>query len=222
MTTEVVVSRCRDAQTIERFLTHEYYDLPVSLFTRRMLRAAARWLATLDASYFIVADVGGQPAGYVFATTLGRDLWTTFARRHPMLAPDVLWTWARVRFLRRWKFGERDLSHAAPQSDPARVSGLEVPGTDAPFEWSEPDSRTGYIELLYVSRMFRGHNIAPLMLRAMVREMSGHGVRRVEAHIDATNYASVRAFGKAGWTVVRTSGRDFSTYIACSEPQRES
>jgi hypothetical protein len=214
---EVSVIRCHDAATIQRLLSDDYFDYPVCLFTRRLLRAAAKWLAESDEVYFMAAESGAHPVGFVFAHTLGFRLWRVFARQHLWLLPHALWVLAKLRLFRRWSYPHRRFAHARPQAAFAEMAGLGLPKIEAPFKSRTPDSRTGYVDLLFVSRESRGQNLGPLMLQGLVREMGARGVRIVEAHIDPGNYASARAFLKAGWTVVQTSTNDFLATIQCND-----
>jgi ribosomal protein S18 acetylase RimI-like enzyme len=100
-------------------------------------------------------------------------------------------------------------AHARPRSAASKVSQLDLPEDPVPFQWSIPDCRTAYIEMVHVDNRFRGKGIATTLLRTVVDAMRRDGVSRAEAHIDATNYASMRAFLNADWKVVRTSTRDF-------------
>jgi RimJ/RimL family protein N-acetyltransferase len=105
-------------------------------------------------------------------------------------------------------------AHARPHSIPEKVTGLRLPKTDTPFRWSRPDSHAiGYIDLFYIAEPYRGQGYGITLLDAVTQEMGRTGVRRVEAHIDSGNYASVRAFVKARWTVAETLTHDFIAYV---------
>jgi RimJ/RimL family protein N-acetyltransferase len=211
------VSRCHDSDAIALSLSRDYFDYPICLFSQRLLQTLATWMARSEHVHFIRASCADQCAGFVFANTLGRKLWRTFARENPKSFPDLLWAFARSKLFRKWSDPQARFDHARPQGQPQKIAELDLPQLDFPFRWSEPDSRTGYVELLYVSSAFRGRHVAPLMLRALADEMRPLGVRRIEAHIDPDNYASVRAFLKADWTVARTLQNDFLTYISWDE-----
>jgi GNAT superfamily N-acetyltransferase len=212
----VSVVRCRDAATIERFLSEDYFDYPVCLFSQRLLRAAARWLSESKDVYFMVAEDSTHPAGFVFAHTLGFHLWRRFARQHPWLLPHTLWVLARLRLFRRWSDPQSRFGRAMPRAAPAEVARLGLPRIEEPFRWRVPDSTTGYVDLLFVSPEFRGRDFGPLMLQDLVREMRSGGVLAVQAHIDPANHASARAFLKAGWRVVETSTHDLLATVDCN------
>jgi GNAT superfamily N-acetyltransferase len=201
----VSVRRCRDANMIERFLCRDYYGPPVSYFSPKLCRSAAAWLAGLDEAFFLMAEVDGECGGYVFSHTLGSRLWRSFARTHLHLGFPLALALARIRCAWLPLGKPRSATHALPQSDSDRVRQLDLPRVPYPFAWTPPDFITGYIEMLYVAHAFRGRGIASLLLRGVVDEMQLFGVRRAEAHIDLSNYASVHAFLNAGWTAVITS-----------------
>jgi RimJ/RimL family protein N-acetyltransferase len=206
------VTRCTDAPTIEQLLASDYYDFPVSHFSPSVIHAAAKWLAHSQATCFVIAHEGEQYAGFAFASTLGNQLWRQFARQHPWLAPQLLWILVQRRFRMRRRHSPPHVLHALPQADYNKIATLDIPNSNAPFEWSRPDTSIGYVELLYVPGSFRGRDVAPRLLLSLLEHLKEQGVRRVEAHIDAGNYASVRAFVKAQWTVVKSSGGDFMAF----------
>jgi ribosomal protein S18 acetylase RimI-like enzyme len=216
-TLEVVIDRSRDPNLIEQFLTKDYFDFPICLFSKRLCSAAARWMSKSESVFFITATESGHRAGFVFANTLGKRLWRCFAREHLWLLPDLLWAFGKSRLPRKWTFPGARFAHAVPQGASEKVARLDLPTTEAAFAWSKPDSRTGYVELLFVSAEFRGHNVGSRMLDALRREMSQQGIRRIEAHIDHANYASIRAFSKANWIVAKTPQHDFLTYTTCGQ-----
>lgn len=208
----VTVSRCRDAEVIERVLRERYFDDPIRRFPAGLRRAfAASWCAKREEVYMVVAEVGGEEAGFVLGHTLGDELFRRFAREHPLHLPALAWT----RLLMR-------LSPAAPYAEaegPSDAAGraaveeqyaaLAIPRSGRPFAWSPGDGRTGRISLLYVDPRFRGHSLARRMLDLIAEEMRAAGARGVEAHVNPYNIASVRAFMKSGYEVSRASGSDF-------------
>lgn len=212
----ITVSRCQDPALIEFVLARDYFDYPICLFSKSLLRAASRWMAKSEDVYFIVAESAGKQAGFVFANTLGKRLWRSFALRHPHLIPQLTWTLARMRLFGKAAYPHDRFAHARPRSEMEKVATLDLPQTDAPFRWSDADSHTGYVELLSVSSAFRGRQVASLMLRVLVEQMRSREVSRIEAHIDPGNYASARAFLNAGWAVEKTATDDYLTYIRCN------
>jgi GNAT superfamily N-acetyltransferase len=195
-------------------LSNDFFDSPVCYFRRPLLHAAAIWLAKSEAIYFMVLQVSQQPVGFVFAHTLGHHLWRRFAMRHPHLFLDILWVLLRKGVLKHGRSARSRYAHARPHSIPEKVTGLRLPKTDTPFRWSRPDSHAiGYIDLFYIAEPYRGQGYGITLLDAVTQEMGRTGVRRVEAHIDSGNYASVRAFVKARWTVAETLTHDFIAYV---------
>lgn len=203
------ISRCRDPEAIEPMLSTDFYDLPVCCFPLRLVRSAAKWLAHNDAVYFFVAESKEERAGYVFCHTLGPHLWRRFARANLHLLLYIVYAIIRKYTWRRQADLLSKYTHASPQCDPDRVSQLDLPSENIPFRWSPPDSRVAYIEMLYVSTRHRGQGIAASLLAVAASHMRCDGIRRLEAHIDGTNYSSLRAFLTAKWHIVRTTTMDF-------------
>ncbi len=212
----LTVLRCHDTAAVCSLLLNEYYDAPVCYFPSRLLRAAGKWLANSKQVYFMVGVVSGKRAGYVLGHTLGPRLWRIFAIRHIHLFPYTVAALLRQRALRNPSYPSSRLTHARPLSSPKRCDELALPRVETPFAWSAPELGVGYIEMVYVAEAFRGQGIAPQLLRATAGEMRQDGIRRVEAHIDSGNYASVRAFLMAGWSVIQTSTEDYVAYDDCN------
>lgn len=208
----ITVSRCRDCRIIERLLISDYYDSPICYFPRRLTRAAARWIAKLDAFYFVTAECSGQHAGYVFAHTLGPYLWRTFAKRHLHLLPHIALVFLRKRLrasrARHSAKPRNPASDIHPTAAPGQVSQIKLERVDQSFEWSPADSKTAFVDMIHVSKQFRGQGIAAKLLREVLELVTADGVSHLEAHVDATNHASIRTFQKAGWNVVQTSTGD--------------
>jgi len=173
-----------------------------------MIRDASKWLAASDEVFFVAADSQGQLAGFVFSHLLGPGLWRSFLAKHLRLAPHAACAMMRRRipYLRRRTRSK--FSQVIPISAADKVASLELLKQDQPFAWSPPNSHTLYVDLLSVAQPFRGRNLATSILDVMLDEVSRCGVRRAEAHISHSNYASVRAFQKAEWKVVETSTED--------------
>jgi len=205
------ILRCRDPVVVEAAVWDGYWEVPVCYFSRRLVRAAARWLATSDRSYFVVALLSGSPVGFMHCSTMGPHPWRVFARQHLHLLPQLLWyrVLMNQRVSRLLRYPGLRLASAGPRFDPEKAAGLALPVVDAPFAWGARDVGAGYAHVLYVAETLRGQGIGPLLLASAWDEMRGDGVRRVEARIDPGNSASVRAFLKAGWRVVRTSSGYF-------------
>jgi GNAT superfamily N-acetyltransferase len=87
------------------------------------------------------------------------------------------------------------------------------------FSWST-ELPLGVIEFVYVAPPYRGRGIAPKLLRGAEEWLRSSGARRIEAHIDAHNAPSVRAFLAAGWVLTRMASHDFraTRLLADSEP----
>src|SRR5690348_13607638 len=91
----IEVRRIRDAEYIERVLRQDAFDEPIPFFPPRLLRHAVRdFLAPDERAYFVVAEVDGRYAGFVFAHALGVGLWRGFARnaigRYPLAVATVV------------------------------------------------------------------------------------------------------------------------------------
>ena len=220
---ETVVRRTHDPALIERILLSDSFDAPIPYFPRRFLRSAVRdLLAPSSDVYFIVAELDGEYAGFVLAHTLGPTIWRKFARtqvwRHPLA---IAWLMARLKTrplgwtLRRWL--RRRPAPVALAQPPATL----VPGVvemDRPFAWSPERPDIGQLDQFFVPLRFRGLGLAPQLLRQTMKEMAVGGVSMIEAHVDETNEASLRAFLSAGWEAFRASGGDF--YVACRLDRR--
>jgi GNAT superfamily N-acetyltransferase len=217
--TSLTILRCHDASIIGDILSDEYFDEPVCFFPRRLVQAAPRWLANSNQVYFMVALASGQRAAFVLGHTIGPRLWRVFALRHLYLFPHLLWVLMNQRVFKSPRYPSSRLGHARSHPDPENLAELALPSVDTLFAWSVPDSRTGYIALLYVAESFRGQGIASLLLEATLHQMRQDGVRKVEARIDSTNYASARAFVRADWKVVRRSTNDFHASTASKDEQ---
>lgn len=215
----VRLGRCRDWQVIYDLLSNDFYDAPICYFPRRLLRASAKWLADSDYVFVFTAQQGDARAGYVFSHLFGPDIWRKFSRSHPLLLPELVYVVLTKRMNRSRKVAADRLAHATPSSSPEGIESLRVPVSEAPFRWSEPDSKTAYIEMVYVAQEQRGRGIASAMIRHATQLLSNLGIAQLEAHIDATNYSSVRAFLKADWAVVETSTKDFKAEFTNSADQ---
>jgi ribosomal protein S18 acetylase RimI-like enzyme len=209
---QFTIDRSRDPKVIEDILVNRYFDGPVCFFPLRLMDAAAHWLAASESVFFVVAESDGQHAGFVFSHTLGPALWRSFIGKHPYLFPYAACALIRRRLTWLRSRSYAHLAHLRPQAAPERVTELDIPKTQRPFAWSPPDASTAYVDLLSVAKPFRGRNLACSMLRKMSDDCQRRGIRRLEAHIDIHNYASVRAFRKAGWDVVETSTNDYLAY----------
>lgn len=218
-TDDIRVCRCRDPWLIEEILTRDFYEEPVCYFPKSLRRAVAHDLfAASEDAYFLTAELDGQHAGTVFGHTFGQKLWRKYARAHVWRHGFALaWVVLQQRSLQpARRFAAGRLGHTArlPSRDPeGKAQRLLVPRLDGPFRWGPDQSDIGHVDLLVIPQPFRGHGLAPRLLRTLAGEMAGRGVTRIEAHIDADNYSSLCAFIKAGWNVYRTSNKDFYARI---------
>lgn len=210
---QISIRRTRESSIIENILVNDYFDGPVCFFSHRLKRAAAKWLADSESVYFIVSETEKKLAGFVFAHTLGPCLWKTFAAERPLALPHLCYALLRRSVTRFRRKALPGFVHTRPHAAEDKVLELQLPETSQPFDWSRPDSRTMYVDLLSVGEEFRGRNLACMMLQYLIQEGRTQDQRRAEAHIDNSNYASIRAFLKAGWNVVKTSTNDFQAYI---------
>lgn len=218
-----VMRRCQDPVLIEKILHDDYFDAPIPYFSGALIRRARDLLASSPDVYFVTAEVRGEYAGFVFGHTLGQSMWRNFARAHLARHPfAIAWLVFRLKVLRplqqklghwlRWK-------GPAAEDVAANVQALRVPRLDRPFAWSAGRPNTGQVDLLFVRDSFWGLGLAPQLLGHTAAEMARQGVTLIEAHVDPWNYASLRAFLKAGWEVYQTTGGDF--YV-CYHPLGES
>lgn len=212
---EVVFYRTHDHTLIERILRVDSFDAPIPYLSDAQLRRAVRdFLAPSPDVYFLVAELGRDYAGFLLAHMLGPTLWRKFARdqfpKHPI---GIAWLTIRLKVVRplRWKIN-RWLARPRGSSAATRRqtnSVSSVPKIDRPFAWSSARPDIGQLDQIFVRNAFRGQDIAPRLLEQLKFEMAGRHVTLVEAHIDAGNHASLRAFLKAGWEACETSGGDY-------------
>jgi GNAT superfamily N-acetyltransferase len=210
---DAVCRRCHEAGVIEQALREDYYDVPIRYFPGPFLRRAVReLLAPSPDVYFVTAELQGQYAGFVFGHTLGQNVWRRFARanwaRHPL---SIVWLLVRLRLLmpfRQRLARRRRTTGAAGRAGPAN-HGLTFPKLNHPFRWSAERPDIGHIDMVFVRDKFRGLRLASQLIGYTTTEMARQGVTLVEAHVDADNSASRRAFLKAGWEVFQTAGGDY-------------
>jgi predicted GNAT family acetyltransferase len=207
----ITVQRCLDARAAAKIIRQDYYDEPMPYLTNGIIQTLARdWITGKKEVYLLTVEVDGNYAGFVFGHRLGPRFWRLVAQRHTRHLPALLW--ARVRL----KLGNRMARHPSPvieqkvEDVDAQVAALSIPALERPFSWSAAnDYRTGIIPLVFVHPDYRGHGLAQSLLKELVNRMFADGAESVEAHIDAQNLSSVRAFLKSGWEVYRMSSKDF-------------
>jgi ribosomal protein S18 acetylase RimI-like enzyme len=202
----VEARRITDPAYIERVLQADAFDVPIPLFPDRLLKHAVRtYLAPSDRVFFIVGEVDGQYAGFVFAHALGVDIWRVFARRALVRHPfEVARVAARIKARGWWS---RLRPHSGERtSTPAAVPGIQALGR--PFAWSK-EPGLAQVDQLFVKREFRGLRLGAIMLRTANVHMAEAGAVLAEAHVDAGNDASVKAFAGAGWDVFRADAGDY-------------
>lgn len=207
----VVVRRCREPETIERILERDYFDEPVRSFSTGLRRAfASEWCAKRDEIYFVVAEVDGKHAGFVFGHAMGDGLVKFFARRNPRHLPQLLLTWLRMRLSPNEKGPVSEAASVPPDTSgvEAEFAALGIQNIESHFVWS-PDARSGRIALLSVHPDYRGYGLARRLLDGVAEHMSAGGVKTIEAHIDPYNISSVRAFLKSGYDIWRMADKDF-------------
>lgn len=203
---KVDVSRSDDPKLIETILRRDYFDPPVRDFPRAVVRTLSHeWIPSSPFVYVYVATAQDQYVGFIFAHTRGPALWREFARRYITRHPLGLGlTWWRMRVQSRLA---RRHSRAAARRD-EQTPLLPLVETGSAFRWTPATGQVGYVDLVFVSPQARGHDCARQLLTAATTGMTQDGVKLVEAHIDAMNYASMRAFSKSGWELFRTRDGD--------------
>jgi len=218
---DVVFYRTHDRGVIERILRADAFDAPIPYFSDALLRSAVDGLlAPSPDVYFLVAEVRGEYAGFALTHLLGPTLWRKFAReqvaKHPF---GIGWLTIRLKVIRPllWKMNRWAARARKPAAQPPRdvPSPPSVRRVDRPFAWSAPSPDIGQLDQIFVRADFRGRDIAPGLLEQLKLEMAERPFTLVEAHVDATNRASLRAFLKAGWEAYETSGGD---YYVCWRP----
>lgn len=207
---QIGVRRCRDHRVIADILRRDYFDDPIPRLSDKVIQTLARQIATRSEMYLMTAEVNGAYAGFVFGNTLGPRFWRLFARQHPIHFPELVWTALQMKF---GKKAGRDSKPPQNGSKPAdlesRITALEIP--TLPQAWAPAGIGNGFIPLLFVNPDHRGYGVAPRLLDQLSEDMFRDGVKCVEAHVDLTNFSSVRAFQKAGFEVYRMATNDFWT-----------
>ena len=196
----VTVSRCSSEDRGASILQQDYSDAPVRFFPRGVLRTLARaWRVPLPDVAFLVAEVDGDYAGFVLAQARGRRFWSSIVREYPRHLPAFITAWVRTR--------------VGAGAGVNRRSGtpVTVPAVARPFAWSDGHG-VAAVEFVYVRPECRGAGVARALLAEAERAMRVAGARLFEAHIDADNYSSVKAFLGSGWEVSQMSGGDFRAH----------
>ena len=217
---EAVFRRTHDPELIERILRRDAFDVPIPCFTDGFLRlATSEFLAVSEDVYFVVGEVAGRYAGFAFAHTRGPRLWRDFAAsqmmRHPWAVAGTIAQLQKRRLSERIRRARRGRSKATAVPPLSSQVGLEtsIEELNRPFAWSAARSDIGQLDQFFVAPEFRGKRLAEPLLRQVTDVMRNGKITMVEAHVDADNTASLRAFLRAGWRVFRTTGRDF--YVTC-------
>jgi GNAT superfamily N-acetyltransferase len=210
-TETIQVQRCRDPRRIARILSEDYFDDPVRRFPARLIRAIAQeWFATSEQIVLMTVQVDQEYAGFVFAHTIGPTLWRQWAREQfPRHALTLASVWLRCRLSPAMTGWRARRQPAATQNDHMPEWAARLPRLGKAFGWRVDGANTGYLDLLLVREPFRGRNLAPRMLRGLSQEMANQGVTLIESHVDPRNYASLRAFMKAGWEPFRAERNDW-------------
>ncbi len=215
--------RCHDPVVIEEILWRDSFGVPMPYFPRSVLRTAARELLAVSPDvYFVIAETQGQYCGFALGQTVGPTMWRKFAAAHLARHPfAILWMVVRLKLLLplQWR-ANRWLSRrrlVATDGIPATVPG--IPKLDHPFAWTTSGetnrAEIGQVDELFVCDTCRGKGIGPGLLTYLAWEMARGKVTLIEAHVDAGNLASLRAFQKAGWEAFLTAGGD---YYVCHRP----
>jgi GNAT superfamily N-acetyltransferase len=214
---EVSFRRTHDAALIERTLRRDAFDAPIPYLTPGLLRVAVRsLLAPSPDVYFVVAEVDGAYAGFVLAHTLGPRFWRRFAREqlaaHPIaMARTVVSLKFRPLLAELRRLRPKSSTPTGGATPPSPTVGLPdgIVTLDRPFGWSDPRPDIGQLDQFFVVPDYRGRGVAAGLLRTTTAEMERSQVSMVEAHVDADNVPSLRAFIRAGWTAYRMAGGDF-------------
>ncbi len=197
------ILRCQDVEKIFRILEYDYTDPPVKSFTRNTKKTlASSWCVKNPNVCFLLAEIDGKEAGFLFGHILGPRIWRIFASDNPRHAVSLALVWAlqRInRFITVWR---------KPVATVRTLPKNELVRLNRPFPWGSTWGNGGIIEFVMVYPEFRGCSIAPVLIEAFESEMVRMGVPYVEAHVSEHNTASIRAFHKAGWATYRMKDGD--------------
>ena len=159
----------------------------------------------------VVAEEGGELAGYVAAAVGGATYWKYFTRRHPLIAAGILLKRAQKCLLRKLRVLRK------PKPVPVEGTGKKsfllpiLIDDDGRRSWEDRGQSIAKILHVGVSGRFRGRGVGTELYRCLCTVLVDTGVRRVDASIDKDNIASVCMHHKAGWRIISAKGCFFAT-----------
>lgn len=149
----------------------------------------------------LVCETGGRVAGFVLALIHPSYYWKDLARRHPLMAVQIL----LARTFQRAQAGPPP-EPTASEDDRLFESGA------SPGSWAESSDTIAKIQFIGVDPDFRGKGIGVELYRRLADYLRGRGLSRIDAHIAAENAASIRLHHAAGWKLYREAGGVFAIY----------
>lgn len=164
---------------------------------RRLLRDA---LDTSDITVVVARD-GEQPVAFVVCVTDWPHFKRQFVRRYPALGLELLVS----RLLHRVRSPRSKLRPSVP------LDSLVMEQDPCGAQWGDPGSSIAVTVFVGVLPEYRGRGIFQQLYRVTQEELWRQGVRRLDAHMNVANVASIRAHAKAGWRVSKDASGVFAT-----------
>jgi ribosomal protein S18 acetylase RimI-like enzyme len=151
----------------------------------------------------LVAEDGGQLAGFVTALIDSGAYWKGLAWWRPALALRIL----IGRMLRR------KAAHAGAGGGYADDIRALFEAGRAPGTWAESSARIAKIQFIGVAEAFRGRGVGVELYRRLAEELRGRGLERIDARIGVENVASIKMHHAAGWKLYPDADGVMAVYM---------
>jgi ribosomal protein S18 acetylase RimI-like enzyme len=169
----------------------------------------------------LVAEVDGEPAGFVVATLATGRYWRTLLLRRPRLLARVLADRVGARLARRVPRAVAPapgVGAAAGSGSPARAAVPLAPADAAPLRWGDDGPDVAKIGFIGVLPEFRRRGVGEALYAALFDEARARGARAVLARIAHDNVASLRLHHAAGWRLFADAQGPFAVYLLAPLP----
>lgn len=146
-------------------------------------------------------------AGYVIAINHPIRFWLTLTFKYPFAIGLPL---MREFFTKcKGKIQEILLTHNPLRHDIIKTIDASLPQ----FHWSPSSQLIARINFIGVVAQFRGRGIGQTLYRHLFTALKKKGVKKVEAHVDKGNIASLVLHKKGGWNIQELREGDYkATY----------
>lgn len=178
--------------------------------------AASVYRAVLDDGidgrhlFVVVARVDGTVVGYSVVTWTWKVFKRAFVLRHPRAAVAILSSKVARIVRKRRRRGSRDRT---AESMPAQ--GLRPSDATGP-QWSDSSASIAKVLHTAVAPDWRQRGIGTALKAYYVDLLRQRGFHRVDAHIEASNVASIALNERSGWRVARDGAGVFA-YLVLDE-----